>query len=336
VVLDDARHGAPHEPGLLSKAVHAVGSFLAGAGEATWGMVEFAYKISPAYATVDPEGFAQNALDLANGLRYGVQHPKELGKAILDWDTWAEDPARALGHLVPDLVLALATAGTGEAGVAAGRAVKGAEAVEEVATRGVRAAARIAELTEEEAAFLERRFPTPSEEVLRFQSGRPYRPDAWTDRILKPGETFSVGSPGEGHFAAAPEAVEQVGTDARRYNEGLQVSPRQDPVDRVARYRERINHYEVDKPLPVGESIAQANRRFGGGGLPQYFLPDDIETLLDDGFIRRIGSTEMTNLEARIGPKGLPVLERVPAARGAVTAGATLTASGTTRLEACG
>ena len=38
---------------------------------------------------------------------------KELGKSLLDWDTWADDPARALGHLVPDAVVAVATAGTG-------------------------------------------------------------------------------------------------------------------------------------------------------------------------------------------------------------------------------
>jgi hypothetical protein len=31
----------------------------------------------------------------------------------LDWDTWADDPARAIGHLVPDAVAAVATAGTG-------------------------------------------------------------------------------------------------------------------------------------------------------------------------------------------------------------------------------
>ena len=38
---------------------------------------------------------------------------KELGKSLLDWDTWADDPARAIGHLVPDAIVAVATAGTG-------------------------------------------------------------------------------------------------------------------------------------------------------------------------------------------------------------------------------
>jgi hypothetical protein len=336
-VLDDARHGAPHEPGLLSKAVHAVGSFLAGAGEATWGLAELSFRLSPTYALIDPEGFVDNAENLGKGVVYGVEHPKELGKAVLDWDTWAHDPARALGHLVPDLLLAVATAGAGEAGVAAGRAAHGAEVAEELATRGVRAAAMAADLTEEEAALLESRFASPAEEVLEFQGKRPYSGvDRWRDRILRPGETFSVGAPGEGRFAATPEAVEEVGTDARRYNEGLQVASRKDPVDGVARYRSHLNTYEVKKPLPVGESIAGANVKFGAGGLPQYFLPDLIDSLLAEGFIGEPTVVEMTNLDALIGPKGLSTLHLVPAARGATVGGATLAGSVMTRQEGCG
>jgi hypothetical protein len=336
-VLADAEHGAPHEPGLLSKAVHAVGSFVSGAAEATWGLAEMAFTLSPAYALVDPDGFVDHLEELGKGLVYGVQHPKELGKAVLDWDTWATDPARALGHLVPDLVLAVATMGGGEAAVAAGRAARGAEATEEVAVRGVRAAARAAELTEEEAALLESRFATPSEKVLEFQGSRPYRGvDPWRDRILTPGDTFSIGTPGEGRFAATPEAVEQVGTDARLYNEGLQVASRKDPVDGVARYRSHLNTYEVKKPMPVAESVAQANPRFGGGGLSQYFLPDSVKSLLADGYVERVATTEMTDLSATIGPKGMSVLELVPAARGAVAGGAGLAASSVTRLEGCG
>jgi hypothetical protein len=335
--LDDARHAAPHEPGLLSKVVHAVGSFVAGAGEATWGLAEFGFKISPTYALIDPVGFAKNLEDLGKGVVYGVEHPKEFGKAVLDWDTWSKDPARALGHLVPDLVLAVATAGTGEAGVAASRAAEGAEVAEEVATRGVRAASRVAGLSEEEAALLEERFGSPSERVLEFQGKPPYKGvDRWYDRILKPGQRFSVGSPGEGRFAATPDAVRKVGTDARRYYEGLQVASREDPVDGVARYRSHLNTYEIKKPLPVGESTAAANATFGVGGLSQYFLPDELRVLEAEGYIELATTTEMTNLEATIGPNGLSVLELVPTARGAVAGAATLGADGMTRLEGCG
>ena len=42
-----------------------------------------------------------------------------VGKSLIDWDTWTDDPGRAIGHLLPDVVLAIATMG-GSAGVSAG------------------------------------------------------------------------------------------------------------------------------------------------------------------------------------------------------------------------
>ena len=42
-----------------------------------------------------------------------------VGKSLIDWDTWTDDPGRAIGHLLPDVILALATMG-GSAGVSAG------------------------------------------------------------------------------------------------------------------------------------------------------------------------------------------------------------------------
>lgn len=114
--LRSAAAHAPKEPSLLSRAMHQVGQFLAGAGEATWGLLELGFKLSPTYALIDPQGFVEHAGGLVQGLVYGVQDPKEFAKAVLDWDTWKENPARALGHLVPDLLLTLATAGAGAAG----------------------------------------------------------------------------------------------------------------------------------------------------------------------------------------------------------------------------
>lgn len=49
----------------------------------------------------------------------------ELGKALLDVDTWADDPARAIGHLIPDAVAAFFTGGAalGARGLRAGDAL---------------------------------------------------------------------------------------------------------------------------------------------------------------------------------------------------------------------
>jgi hypothetical protein len=53
---------------------------------------------------------------------------REVGKAVLDWDTWADDPARALGHLVPDVAAAVLTGGAG----ASVRALRGLDGLHDV------------------------------------------------------------------------------------------------------------------------------------------------------------------------------------------------------------
>lgn len=35
----------------------------------------------------------------------------ELGKALVDWDTWSDDPGRAFGRILPDIAITIATAG---------------------------------------------------------------------------------------------------------------------------------------------------------------------------------------------------------------------------------
>ncbi|MDP9071056.1 MAG: hypothetical protein M3N68_07190, partial [Actinomycetota bacterium] len=59
-----------------------------------------------------------NLVGLGQGVVYGVTHPVEFAKAVSDWDTWVENPARALGHLVPTLLLTLASGGAASAGKA--------------------------------------------------------------------------------------------------------------------------------------------------------------------------------------------------------------------------
>lgn len=45
----------------------------------------------------------------------GVTHPAEFFKVIIDWDTWKSNPLHAFGKLIPDIVIALPTAGAGTA-----------------------------------------------------------------------------------------------------------------------------------------------------------------------------------------------------------------------------
>lgn len=124
---------APEEPNWLESGFRAIGGVLDGAREAVWdlltmlpfspvNMVMDHYKLATGELTHEEllkkyELSAENAWDIAQGIATGIATDpvgfgKSLGKSLLDWDTWADDPARALGHLVPDLVAGIATGGT--------------------------------------------------------------------------------------------------------------------------------------------------------------------------------------------------------------------------------
>ncbi|MBD3923669.1 hypothetical protein IEZ26_03475 [Nocardioides cavernae] len=125
---------APEEPNWLESGLKFVGGIFEGAGEAVWdlltmvpfspvNMVIDSYKLATGDLTPEElmkkyELSAENAWSMAQGIYTGlttdpVGFGKELGKSLLDWDTWADDPARAIGHLVPDAVAAVATGGAG-------------------------------------------------------------------------------------------------------------------------------------------------------------------------------------------------------------------------------
>lgn len=125
---------APEEPNWLESGLKFVGGILEGAGEAVWDLLTMV-PFSPVNMVIDAYNMAtgdltpeelmkkyelsvESAVDMAQGIYTGlttdpVGFGKELGKSLLDWDTWADDPARAIGHLVPDAVAAVATVGTG-------------------------------------------------------------------------------------------------------------------------------------------------------------------------------------------------------------------------------
>ncbi len=125
---------APEEPNWLESGLKFVGGILEGAGEAVWdlltmvpfspvNMVIDSYKLATGDITPEElmkkyELSAESAWDMAQGIYTGlttdpIGFGKELGKSLLDWDTWADDPARAIGHLVPDAIVAVATGGSG-------------------------------------------------------------------------------------------------------------------------------------------------------------------------------------------------------------------------------
>ena len=120
---------APEKRKWWESGLAAIGGFFAGAGEAVWDLVTLpGSPISMLMDSIDlasghltPEEMAikyklgiEQVGDILGALKDDpLEFGKNIGKAMLDWDTWADDPARALGHLVPDAVIAVLTAGTG-------------------------------------------------------------------------------------------------------------------------------------------------------------------------------------------------------------------------------
>ena len=100
--LRTAAEAAPDEPGFFDRLLGQDGELVKGAWEATVGIAEFAYKLTPTYLLTNPEGFVDNLRGIGEGLLFAVQHPEEFALAVVYWETWKENPARALGHLFPD------------------------------------------------------------------------------------------------------------------------------------------------------------------------------------------------------------------------------------------
>jgi hypothetical protein len=180
--LNQAAERAPDRPSWLARRWHNVTEFAGGAAEATAGMATFAFKLSPAYALANPEGFVENGKDLAEGLAYGATHPVDFAKAVVDWDTWAKSPGRALGHLLPAVALAVGSAGAGTVGEA-GEAAAG--------LRAAGATARGLGQAEEVAVAVERRIldlPTPESWG---------RAETLTDHVARHGADFGLTEPTE-------------------------------------------------------------------------------------------------------------------------------------------
>jgi len=137
----------------------AIGGFLEGAGEALMDLGKLAMWLTNP-AMLMAQSLLEDAqsgltaeeisakwklkLDDVKGMLDALQKDplefgKQLGKGMLDWDTWSDDPARALGHLLPDAVIAVLTLGEG---TIASRGVKGIEGGAE----GLEAMARVDDL----------------------------------------------------------------------------------------------------------------------------------------------------------------------------------------------
>ncbi|MFF4194083.1 hypothetical protein [Nonomuraea sp. NPDC001831] len=94
-----------------------------GTVESLAGLGKMVIDYSPTRAVVDFMGWQRSVNDLGQSLLYGIQDPVGFAKSVLDWDTWAANPDRAFGRLIPDIVAAVTTAGSSGAVSGTTRAV---------------------------------------------------------------------------------------------------------------------------------------------------------------------------------------------------------------------
>jgi hypothetical protein len=124
--IEDACSGAPIGPGFWNEVGYLWSELWHGAEESFVGIGELAWNVSTIRLLVDHDGWLASNTELGSGLLAAAKDPVQLGKDVIDYDTWASSPARAVGHFAPDALIAILTAG---GGVAATRAASAGEKV---------------------------------------------------------------------------------------------------------------------------------------------------------------------------------------------------------------
>lgn len=241
-ILSDAADLAPRERSVWDHVGFYWSEFWQGAAESTRGLADGLYGLSPLNALVDHGDYLTNQQALLAALWAAIHDPVQAGKDALDWETWKDSPARALGHLTPDAVAGLGTSGVGAAGVAGAR----------IATRGARAAADLAgdSLTVAERAELK---------IGRFTEDELATPTPGTGPVIfRP------------RFTPTAEEVGQLITYARaanaaRLDGGLSATGRVSTAGALQREATRAARRERARALAAGDDSYRAGHVAGHG-----------------------------------------------------------------------
>jgi hypothetical protein len=129
-----AADAAPERPGLLTRlitrGVELMGEVRLGAAEAVESAARVALSVNQFRFLHDFGDAKADADAMATGTADAARHPTVLLRAVTDWDTWTSNPARAVGHLLPDAVAAVATAGAATTLRGAAIQARGRQAIE--------------------------------------------------------------------------------------------------------------------------------------------------------------------------------------------------------------
>lgn len=131
--MDDQPFFATPPPSVLDRVVGGVGSLVHGFAEGAWDLVtglgQLVVLFNPIMLPFTLRRAWENRDQFMAVLQWAWDDPQaffsQLGRAMLDLDMLFEDPARWVGRRIPDILLALATAGLGTVGSAAAMSVRG-------------------------------------------------------------------------------------------------------------------------------------------------------------------------------------------------------------------
>ncbi|WP_332237362.1 hypothetical protein [Sporolactobacillus sp. KGMB 08714] len=140
---------------------------------------------------------------------------------------------------------------------------------------------------------------SPSKKAAEWQGGDPYFGiDACTDKIYPKGSVLYAGEPFPTGYFTTKEVLDNVGVDAHKVFEGLQVKPYWGKGMSNAVFRDKMVGYELKVDITGANGIAKNNTQFGGGGLEQIFMPD-LKELIHNKYLKRLSETEikLTNTE---------------------------------------
>jgi hypothetical protein len=112
VLMALAASAAPAHRPWLERADDWRGEIQLGAAESTEALISTLGQVAVRMLNPFDRRTPGEARHLKTTVEAATQHPLDVVKSMLDWDTWRTNPARAAGHLVPDLVGAVASGGT--------------------------------------------------------------------------------------------------------------------------------------------------------------------------------------------------------------------------------
>jgi hypothetical protein len=299
--LQRAEEGHPKNPGLFSIVRRAARSFGLGLTTTATGPVEGVaigvdlgvHLLDVGEATRNPHAYLATWQALGTGLTHAITHPQGIGKALIEWDTWEEDPARALGELLPELLgvgLAARELGTARELGANSRLRSAADVIKQARKDGLpvfnRADADLA------ARRLEELHLDPASAAGRAawqQLEPPFgAPDGWEPVHLKPGDQILVDRDGNATLLG-----ETYPTDARTWNEQLQLPPQRqilsdgsvsDPM-----YKSQVAVFKVgENGLDSVGASTVANPQFGAGGGFRLSI-QDLDAAVGDGRLEHQG-----------------------------------------------